>query len=304
MGTIIGVAVSAAVTGYLWYRYFAGKERALLYRLEQMLADAQKGSFCIRDICETELSAMENGFQHFLEDRCRAEEVQKQQKNLVQELISDIAHQTLTPVSNLKIYSELLKEADTGHAQLVDTIVQQTDQLDFLIQSLVKLSRMEQGMIRVYPVLSSVAELLDGIRRDYGPKAEAKGICLNVARTTVQAVFDQKWTAEAVGNLVDNAVKYTGEGGQVEIRVEPYSFFVRMDVRDNGMGISEGEIPKIFGRFYRSMDARDYPGAGIGLFLAREMIQAQKGYIRVTSRYGKGSVFSVFLPAPPIVSKS
>lgn len=304
MGYIICAAVSVAVTGYLWHRYFAGKEKALLHRLEQMLADAQKGSFCIREISETELSATENEFQHFLEDRCRSEEVQRQQKNLVQELISDIAHQTLTPVSNLKIYSELLKEADTGHAQLVDTMVQQTEQLDFLIQSLVKLSRMEQGMIRVHPVLSSVAELLDGIKRDYGPKAEAKGICLTVAQTAAQAVFDQKWTAEAVGNLVDNAVKYTGEGGQVQIRVEPYSFFVRMDVQDNGIGISEEEIPRIFGRFYRSMDAWDYPGAGIGLFLAREMIQAQKGYIRVKSRYGKGSVFSVFLPAPSIVSKS
>lgn len=297
---IIGAAACIAAAGYGWYRYFAAKEKALLHRLEQMILDARRGCFHADDVSEYEISALENEWRRFLEDSSKSVQEQEEQKHLVQELISDIAHQTLTPVSNLKLYTELLKEADTGQGPLVATIAQQTDTLDFLIQSLVKLSRMEQGMIRVYPSASSVGELLDGIRRDYAPRAEEEGVCLEVERTALQAVFDPKWTAEAVGNLVDNAIKYTGSGGHVKICVVPYSFFVRIDVRDNGMGIAADEIPKIFGRFYRSVRVRDYPGAGIGLFLAREMIQAQKGYIKADAQPGQGAVFSVFLPALPV----
>ena len=270
------VVVSLAA-GYFWYRYYAAKEKILISRLEQMLWDARQGRF-------------------HMDDSCKSTEEQKKQKNLVQELISDIAHQTLTPVSNLKIYSELLKETETEHVQLVHTIAEQTDKLDFLIQSLVKLSRMEQGMIQVHPMAESLAGLLQEIEQDYRMRALDAGICLKVEHSALQAVFDQKWTAEAIGNLVDNALKYTKKGGQVEIRVEQYSFFVRIDIQDTGIGIAEEEIPKIFGRFYRSMAVEDEPGSGIGLFLAREMLRMQKGYIKVSSKIGKGSVFSVFLP--------
>lgn len=107
---------------------------------------------------------------------------------------------------------------------------------------------------------------------------------------------DAKWTVEALGNIVDNAIKYTACRGNVQIKVEQYSFFVKIDIIDDGIGIEKEEIPKIFGRFYRSLSVADQPGVGIGLFLAREIIQAQKGYIKVTSKRGKGSTFSVFLP--------
>ena len=95
---------------------------------------------------------------------------------------------------------------------------------------------------------------------------------------------------------MDNAIKYTPDGGNVRVKAEEYSFFVRIDITDNGIGIEKEEIPKIFGRFYRSLSVADQPGVGIGLFLAREIIQAQKGYIKVASETGKGSTFSVFLP--------
>lgn len=125
--------------------------------------------------------------------------------------------------------------------------------------------------------------------------AHEKQIILSVCQTDIDALFDFKWTLEALSNIVDNAVKYTPEGGRVAIRAEKYSFFARIDIEDTGPGIEESEIPLIFTRFYRSLSAADQPGVGIGLYLAREIIQAQKGYIKVTSEKGKGSVFSVFL---------
>ena len=107
---------------------------------------------------------------------------------------------------------------------------------------------------------------------------------------------DAKWTAEACFNLLDNAVKYTGEGGKIEISVESYPLFSRIDICDDGIGVAEDEIHKIFGRFYRSAAAGGEEGVGLGLTLVREIAQAQGGYVKVRSEPGKGSCFSLFLP--------
>ena len=215
---------------------------------------------------------------------------------MIQKLISDIAHQTLTPISNLKIYGEILSESNHENQEEIDTILEQTEKLDFLIQSLVKLSRMESGIIAVHPEKVGIRQLLEDIRQQFAAKAREKNITLSVCDTDLYVICDLKWTAEALGNIVDNAIKYTLGGGTVQMKVEKYSSFVKVDVIDDGIGIKKEEIPKIFGRFYRSLSVADQPGVGVGLFLAREIIQAQKGYVKVKSEIGKGSTFSVFLP--------
>ena len=110
------------------------------------------------------------------------------------------------------------------------------------------------------------------------------------------AKFDLKWTREAVFNIVDNAIKYTDFGGEINVSFTRYEFFVRIDIKDNGIGIEENEIPKIFTRFYRCMSASDKDGVGIGLYLSRKIISMQGGYIKVKSKVFKGSVFSIFIP--------
>lgn len=148
----------------------------------------------------------------------------------------------------------------------------------------------------MHPEDVGIRQLLELIQREFGAKAREKQIVLTVCDTDLYAACDLKWTAEALGNIVDNAIKYTPNGGTVKIKVEQYSFFVRIDVIDAGIGMEKEEIPKIFGRFYRSLSVADQPGVGIGLFLTREIIQAQKGYVKVKSEIGKGSTFSMFLP--------
>lgn len=138
-------------------------------------------------------------------------------------------------------------------------------------------------------------DIVTGLEQ-FNVKVREKNITLSLCDTDLHIRCDSKWTVEALGNIVDNAIKYTACGGNVQIKVEQYSFFVKIDIIDDGIGIEKEEIPKIFGRFYRSLSVADQPGVGIGLFLAREIIQAQKGYIKVTSKRGKGSTFSVFLP--------
>ena len=309
IGILIGLilsSISAIACGF----YCNRRETRLFSRLQRMLDDARDGTYQISQISEETISQFENSFKRYLDDSQLTKEKQKEQKEMIQQLISDIAHQTLMPVSNLKLYGELLKESceqvlpDEKGAlpdkEMIDTILDETQKLDFLVQSLVKLSRMENGIISVHPKETSLTTLLDTVEKNYKNKAEQKNITLFVAKTANAAMFDLKWTIEAVGNIVDNAIKYTPSGGTISITVQCYSFFIRIDIADNGIGIAEEEIPKIFSRFYRSFEVSDLPGVGIGLYLARFIIEQQKGYIKVKSQKGKGSVFSVFLPCAAV----
>ena len=292
---LAGMLLGGLLAGIALHFYYEKREKRLLSRLQKMVDDAISGRYRVSGHCESQMSLLENSFKRYLDNSVITEDAQKEQKEMIQKLISDIAHQTLTPISNLKLYAGLLQENYPKDA-LTETVSEETEKLDFLIQSLVKLSRMESGIIHVHPEIAPVSELLLAIQRGYRREAEQKEINLIMEDTDIAALFDLKWTTEAVGNIVDNAIKYTPAGGQIGIHVQQYSFFVRIDISDTGIGIAEEEIPKIFSRFYRSFEVADLPGVGIGLYLARFIIQEQKGYIKVTSGKGKGSVFSVFLP--------
>ena len=266
-------------------------------RLQQMLDCAIDGELERTEISEEKYSALENSMKQHLDSSFLARKNQQEEKEVIQKLISDIAHQTLTPISNLKIYGEILSETNHENQEEIATILEQTEKLDFLIQSLVKLSRMESGIIAVHPEDTTIAQMFASVQQ-FNVKVREKNITLSLCDTDLHVLCDPKWTVEALGNIVDNAIKYTARGGNVQVKAEQNSFFVKIDIIDDGIGIEKEEIPKIFGRFYRSLSVADQPGVGIGLFLAREIIQAQKGYIKVTSEREKGSTFSVFLPIP------
>ena len=129
-------------------------------------------------------------------------------------------------------------------------------------------------------------------------KQIVKGISLSGEPVDTTACFDRKWTGEALGNLLDNAIKYTPAGGSVSVSVVPYELFCRIDVADTGIGLTEDECARVFERFYRAPAAHDAPGVGLGLYLAREIAAANGGYIKVSARPGAGSTFSLFLPRP------
>lgn len=298
MWFVAAFAAGTAVACMICMIYYRAREKRLLAHLQKMLDDARNGSCEISDISEAKLSLLENSFKRYLDDSRLSKAEYREQKEMVQQLISDMAHQTLTPISNLKLYTGLLEER-FGEDEMIRTISDESGKLDFLIQSLVKLSRMEQGIIASHPKAAPLQELLDDVQKIYAGRAGDKGLEFTVSRTAEVAVFDAKWTCEAIGNIVDNAVKYTPPGGRIFIDAERYSFFVRIDISDTGIGVSAEEIPKIFSRFYRSFDVADLPGVGIGLYLARYIVEQQKGYIKVYSEKGNGSVFSVFLPAAP-----
>ena len=224
----------------------------------------------------------------------------EEERQELQELVSDISHQVKTPVSNLKMVTDTLLTRPVTEAERIDFIKgvrSQTDKLDFLFQALVKTSRLETGVIRLEKkpgrIYDTVAQAMSGIV--YG--AEKKEISVSVAcPDDLILSHDSKWTAEALFNLLDNAVKYTPAGGKISVTVIPWEMYVEVKVSDTGKGISESNQAAIFRRFYREEEVHDQQGVGIGLYLAREIVTRQGGYIKVVSEPEKGSEFSIMLP--------
>ena len=230
------------------------------------------------------------------ENRRKAEEERQE----LQALVSDISHQVKTPVSNLKMAADTLLArpvTEAGRIAILKGVRSQTDKLDFLFQALVKTSRLETGVIRLEKrqgrIYDTVAQAMCGIVY----AAEKKQIDVSVnCPENLTASHDSKWTAEALFNLLDNAVKYTPTGGKITVTVEGWEMYAEIKVTDTGKGISESSQAAIFRRFYREEEVHEQPGVGIGLYLAREIITRQGGYMKVASELGKGSAFSIMLP--------
>ena len=226
--------------------------------------------------------------------------VDKERQEL-QMLVSDVSHQVKTPVSNLKMVTDTLLSksvTEKERREFLQGIQNQTDKLEFLFQALVKTSRLETGAIRLEkkdaPLIDTLAMACSGIVY----AAEKKDICVTVdCPEGLLLSHDSKWTAEAVFNLLDNAVKYTPVGGAIRISVEQWEMYVKLSVSDTGKGISESNQASIFRRFYREEEVHEQQGVGIGLYLAREIVTRQGGYIKVVSEPGKGAEFSIMLPA-------
>ena len=219
--------------------------------------------------------------------------------DMQQELISDISHQVKTPIANLKMINNTLLENEVPpqkQKEFLTAQASQLDKLDFLMQAMIKTSRLETGVISLeqkqQPVYDTLAAALGGILLN----AEKKQIDVQVeCPEHLDARHDRKWTSEALFNILDNAVKYTPAGGQIHVSVEGWEMYVKIDIADTGIGISEQHQGTIFKRFYREDAVHDVDGIGIGLYLAREIVTLQGGYIWVVSEVGKGSTFSVFL---------
>ncbi len=289
---VVFIAVAAVAYGI----YCHIRLRTYTKKLDEMLDKAIDGSFTESSFDESELSYIENKLWKYLSSSETSAQKTAEEKAKIKTLIADISHQTKTPVSNILLYSELLSEGELSAEQkeYADRIASQSEKLSFLITSLVKLSRLETGIISLSPEEKSLAPMLEAIVSQAKAKAEKKGLSLTLECGGEKAVFDEKWTNEAVWNIVDNALKYTEKGGVI-IAVREYEMFVCIEISDTGCGIAESEQAQIFSRFYRSEKTSSEEGLGIGLYLARQIISAENGYIRVVSGIGKGSVFSVFL---------
>lgn len=225
----------------------------------------------------------------------RTEALQREQRSL-QGLVADISHQTKTPLANIQLYLERL-EHGAEDASLVAKLGAQVEKLDFLLANMVKISRLETGAVRIQKQQALLADTLADALSVIVPKADVKQIRLSVDYDeTMTLNHDRRWTAEALANLLDNAVKYTSAGGSVGVRVVLQPVFVQIAVHDSGKGIARERQGTIFTRFYREPEVHDIEGAGLGLYLARMIVERQGGFIDVVSAPGAGSTFTINLP--------
>ncbi len=294
---LIILSLSAALMGLLAALVERRKTKAILKRLSNMLDSAIDGSFSEHSFDESLLSSVENRMNQYLTASVVSAKNLANEKEKIKELLADISHQTKTPVSNILLYAQLLEEQNLPResGECATALKEQAEKLNFLIASLVKLSRLETGVLTMRPAQNALEPMLKEAAGQFMPLAARKGLQFEVEATEASAVFDPKWTTEALCNLVDNAVKYTSKGA-ITLSVKVYDMFCRIDVADTGIGISEGEQARIFSRFYRSPSVSDKEGVGIGLYLTRQILAGQGGYVKVASSLGKGSAFSMFLP--------
>jgi signal transduction histidine kinase len=274
--------------------------QSLFTRLNKLFDDASNGEIRTVSYDESVASALgEKIMRYIAANKAHLASVQDE-RNKIKTLISDISHQTRTPAANILLYSGLLLEnenLDESAAQMAGDIQSQAEKLKFLLDALVKMSRLETGVLTVEAKPQPVKPLISAAVSEAYPKITEKSIDLTVsADEGLFAHFDMKWTKEAFYNILENAVKYTDADGSIKISATSYEIFVRLDVADTGVGISPDEYTDIFKRFYRSPRTREQDGIGVGLYLAREILALQGGYVKVASEPGKGSVFSVYLP--------
>ena len=300
---IVLIGLIAAVMGLLWKNYrtkkeaerFAEKVETALdaivtgkeWNLEEELEDSLWGR------TGTQLEKVEQVFR-------KKEEESFCEKERVKGLISDISHQIKTPVANIKLYMESLEgENVSPDAQkFLKKIKGQTEKIDFLMQSMVKMSRLETGILQIHKEEKDLYETIGRAVSAVVAEAAAKDIDLYVdCEKPMQIRHDSKWTEEAIYNILDNAVKYTENGGKIQIRARRQELFLKLSISDTGKGIALERQAEIFTRFYREPEVHEKPGVGIGLYLARTIMELQKGYIEVKSEPGKGACFSLYFPA-------
>lgn len=224
----------------------------------------------------------------------------EEQRADLQGMISDISHQVKTPTTNLKMAAATLFERELPREQQLEYLQSmniQLDKLDFLMSAMVKSSRLETGVIVLEKQQTPIYETLAIALGSIFLKAEEKHLQVTVdCPDDLLVPHDLKWTAEALFNLLENAVKYTPAGGKIQVTVVRWEAYTKIDISDTGRGIPENHQAAIFKRFYREPEVHNIEGIGIGLYLTREIISKQGGRIKVTSAAGNGAAFTIFLP--------
>lgn len=297
IGLGIGILMCLAAL-ILWAAYYFRQ----LKKMDDMLEDYQQWNFNdknTQDIQETRESRILSQLRQILIEASSKERLAVSEKNQVMELISDLSHQLKTPLANIVMNTEImLDEAmdEAGRKEFLERTKAQAEKMQWLMQNLIKASRLENGIIDFKAENIGIKPTLALAVGSVYAQASKKKIEIIMEEFQDRTLWhNPKWTAEAMVNILENAVKYSPENSRIEIGMVPMDIYTRITIKDEGMGISEKEYPKIFQRFYRGAQTGSNDGNGLGLYLSQLILQSEKGYVTVASNPGEGSCFSVFL---------
>ncbi len=296
-GWILVILLGNFVLSALVIRFYKKKlfrqYNTLLQKLDQVLT----GRKLEQSYEESMDSAISERLNRIVEMTGLQKEKAEEERDTVKSLISDLSHQIRTPLANITLYTGLLKEelAEEQALRLADKVEKNAEKLEFYMRELIRSSYAEQQLISVNPHLTAVDDLIKRGCQLVELTALKKKIRIHAVYHGYQGYADPKWTEEVLGNLIENAVKYSSEGSSVEIDSMLYETFVCIRIQDHGIGIPEEEQGKVFQRFYRASNVKDQQGFGIGLYLAREVFSRQQGYIRLKSALNQGTTAELFL---------
>lgn len=218
-------------------------------------------------------------------------------KIFLKDTISNISHQLKTPLAALNIYNGLLQEETTNFPaikEFTDLSEQELDRIETLVQNLLTITKLDAGTIVLEKSEHYVDDMMAQIQRRFSFQAQQQAKNLNFAgQDTVMLVCDAHWFTEAIGNIVKNALDHTKAGNSIQVSWREFTSMVQIVVKDDGSGIHPEDLPHIFKRFYRSRFSKDTQGVGLGLPLAKAMIEAHSGTIEVDSELGVGTTFTI-----------
>ncbi len=252
-----------------------------------------------RDVEETRESKLVSQLRQLISITDHEVKLAGEEKEAISRLVSDLSHQLKTPLANISMYTQLLRDSSLNEEERQEFLRRTNEQvakMEWFMQMLLKTSRLEIGMIDFELAPNDIKKTIaDGISAVY-VQAERKNISLRTEEFEDRKLLhNPKWTAEAIANLLENAVKYSPCGSEITLRIEPLELYTRIEIKDQGIGIAPEELNLIFQRFYRSKSVEQKEGSGLGLYLAQLILTKQGGYITASSRLGEGSVFSLYL---------
>lgn len=272
------VGILALIIGILLYKYIV--LRSEMRELSDYIDKALDGNLEITEFDEKELSKIKSKLIKFLYASQVKEAKINTEKNKTKDLIADISHQTKTPITNLSLYISLLE--DDSKEEYLEIIKYELNKLEFLIQNLVKSSRLESDIIVLQKNPANLKDLVEDVLREFRVILDEKCISINLKDQDLIFDLDERWLKEAVHNLVDNAIKYSPNGSTINISVYKSYINYNLDIENECTDLSEENLPKIFERFYRGKNSISKDGLGLGLFIAREIIEKHGGNIRAS----------------------
>lgn len=276
MEFLVGILV--IVIGIILYKYIV--LRSEMSELSDYIDKALDGNLEITEFDEKELSKIKSKLIKFLYSNQVKEKKISTEKNKTKDLIADISHQTKTPITNLSLYISLLE--DDPKDEYIEIIKYELNKLEFLIQNLVKSSRLESDIISLQKHQANLKDIVEDVLREFKVILDEKCISINLKDEDLIFNLDERWLKEAIHNLVDNAIKYSPKGSTINISIYKSYLNYNLDIENECKDLSEETLPKIFERFYRGKNSVSKDGLGLGLFIAREIIEKHGGNIRAS----------------------
>lgn len=244
---------------------------------------------------EDELSLLDNQiYRTAVKFREQAENSRKDKENL-QKSLSDISHQLKTPLTSIIVMVENILDDDDMPLEIrrefLNDIKHNTNTISFLVQSLLKLSKLDAEAVKFRYEQVEVKSIVDECIKNTAVMAEILGVRLETDCNDITLNCDRKWLCEAITNIIKNCIEHS-HNGNIKITAEQNKLYTKISIKDNGSGIDKEDLPHIFERFYKGKNSSD-DSVGIGLALAKSIIEKQSGYISVSSELNKGSEFVI-----------